>query len=124
VRTLAAVALALIPLVLLSATADARKPHCRVAHDGTTLRHTARVLVYQHEDTVVACLRPNGRRYALGTDDGVYNLITVRAIQGSSVTWTATFIPECKADCPPDVTGSTTKYTIDLRTGRRLTPDA
>jgi hypothetical protein len=33
------------------------------------------------------------------------------------VTWTESYSPECKADCPPNVTGTTTTHTIDLRTG-------
>ena len=36
----------------------------------------------------------------------------------STVTWTESYTPECKADCPPNVTGSTAKDTIDLRTGK------
>jgi hypothetical protein len=79
--------------------------------------HTRRVLVYQREDQVNACLRPSGRRYNLGTDDGLYNTVTIDGIRGVTVTWTESYTPECKADCPPDVHGSTATHTINLRTG-------
>jgi hypothetical protein len=116
-RNLAALAPTVVPLLVLTAPADARKPRCRVAKGGTALEHTRRVLVYQREDQVNACLRPSGRRYNLGTDDGLYNTVTIDAIRGVTVTWTASYTPECKADCPPDVHGSTATHTINLRTG-------
>jgi hypothetical protein len=72
-RNLAALALTVVPLLVHTAPADARKPRCRVAKGGTALERTRRVLVYQREDQVNACVRPNGRRYNLGTDDGLYN---------------------------------------------------
>jgi len=116
-RNLAALALTVVPLLVLTAPADARKSRCRVASDGAALEHTRRVLVYQREDQVNACLRPSGRRYNLGTDDGLYNAVTIDAIRGVTVTWTESSTPECKADCPPDVHGSTATHTLNLRTG-------
>jgi hypothetical protein len=66
VRNLGALVLTVIPLLVLIAPADARKPRCRVVKGGAALEHTRRVLVYQREDQVNACLRPSGRRYTLG----------------------------------------------------------
>jgi hypothetical protein len=45
-------------------------------------------------------------------------LVYVDAVRGTTVTWTESYTPECKADCPPGVNGSTTTQTIDLRTGK------
>ena len=85
---------------------------------GVARKHTRTVLVYQRDDTVIACLRPNGRHYELGVDDGLYNTLSVDEVGRTTVTWTESYTPECKADCPPNVTGSTTTHTIDLRTGK------
>ena len=116
-RKLAALTLTVVPLLLLAGPAQASKDRCRVAKGGVALKRTQTVLVAQNEDRVVACLRPNGKRYHLGDDDGLYNTISIDAVGRSTVTWTESYTPECKADCPPNVTGSTTKHTIDLRTG-------
>src|SRR3954453_17822994 len=110
---IAALAVALLP----AAAAEAKKDRCRVARGGTALERTRTVLVYQRDDSVIACLRPDGRRYELGQDDGIYNTLSVDKVGRSTVTWTESYTPECKADCPPDVTGSTTSHRIDLRTG-------
>jgi hypothetical protein len=72
-RNLAALSLTVVPLLVHTAPADARKPRCRVAKGGIALERTRRVLVYQREDQVNACVRPSGRRSNLGTDDGLYN---------------------------------------------------
>src|SRR6266498_544128 len=116
-RKITALALTVVPLLLLTASADAKKPRCRIPKGGVERAHTKRVLVFQRDDEVQACLRPNGRRYQLSSDDGIYNTVTVDAISGTFVTWTETYTPECKADCPPGVTGHTTTFTINLRTG-------
>jgi hypothetical protein len=117
-RTLAALALVAVPLLVLAGPASARKDRCRVASGGVALERTRTVLVAHHEERVAACLRPNGRRYYLGDDDGLYHTVTIEAVGRSTVTWTASYTPECKADCPPGVTGSTSTHTIDLLSGR------
>jgi hypothetical protein len=119
-RKLAPLLLAVVAVAALPAAGDAKSaPHrCRVAKDGHAVKTTRRVLVYQNGDNVIACLRPDGRRYVLGQDDGLYNGVTVDAIAGTKVTYTTTYVPECKADCPPDVTGGSTTHTIDVRTGQ------
>ena len=118
-RKLIALALTAVPLLLVTGAADAKNPdRCRVAKDGTALERTRTVLVYQRDDSVIACLRPDGRRYTLGQDDGIYNTLSVDKVGRTTVTWTESYTPECKADCPPNVTGSTTTHRIDLRTGK------
>jgi hypothetical protein len=116
-RKFGTVALSLVALTAFTTAADAKKPNCRVPRGGVALKHTSRVLVYNHDDRVIACLRPNGKRYYLADDDGIYNTVSIDSIKGATVTWTESYSPECKADCPPNVTGSTTTHTIDLRTG-------
>src|SRR4051812_8545588 len=110
---IAALAVALLP----AAAAEAKKDRCRVARGGAVVERTRTVLVYQRGDSIIACLRPNGRRYELGIDDGIYNTLSVDKVGRRTVTWTESYTPECKADCPPNVTGSTTTHRIDLRTG-------
>jgi hypothetical protein len=116
-RKLTALALTVVPLLLVAGPAQASKNRCRVARDGATVKRTRTVLVAQNEDRVSACLRPNGKRWYLGRDDGLYHTVTIDAIGRSSVTWTDDYVPECKADCPSGVTGSLTKHAINLRTG-------
>jgi len=116
-RKLAVLALTVVPLLLVAGPAQASKDRCRVAKGGTALKRTSTVLVAQNGDRVSACLRPNGRRWYLADDDGLYNTVTIDAVGRSTVTWTESYVPECKANCPPGVNGSTTQHTIDLRTG-------
>jgi len=122
-RKRAAVALLLVPLLLASLPAEgaARKDRCRVVADGFALARTRTVLVAQRADTVYACRRPDGRRYVLGEDDGLYHTLSIDVVGRRTVTYTESYTPECKADCPPGTTGSTTASRIDLRTGR-ITP--
>jgi hypothetical protein len=110
--------LALVAL-LPAGAAGAKTPKCRAGKGDIVVKRTVRVLVYERDNSVVACVRPDGRHYALGQDDGEYRTITIDAISGTTVTWTASYIPECKADCPPGVTGFTHQHKINLRTGRR-----
>ena len=117
-RKLTALALAVVPLLLVAGPAQASKDRCRVPRGGSALKHTSTVLVTQNGDRVSACLRPNGKRWFLADDDGLYNTVSIDAVGRSTVTWTESYTPECKADCPPGVTGSTTRHTINLRTGR------
>jgi hypothetical protein len=117
VRKLTALALSVVPLLLVAGPAQASKNRCRVAKGGTALKRTRTVLVAQNGDRVSACLRPNGRRWYLADDVGLYNPVTIDAVGRSTVTWTESYVPECKAACPPGVDGSTTQHTIDLRTG-------
>jgi len=117
-RKVTALALIVVPLLLVAGPAQARKDRCRVTKGGTALKRTSTVLVAQNGDRVSACLRPNGRHWYLADDDGLYNTVTIDAVGRSTVTWTEHYIPECKADCPPGVNGSTTQHTINLRTGR------
>jgi hypothetical protein len=118
-RKLTALALIAVPLLVVAGSADAKNPdRCRVSKGGTSLERTRTVLVYQRDDSVIACLRPDGRRYYLGQDDGIYNTLSIDKVGRSTVTWSESYTPECKADCPPNVTGSTSTHTINLRTGK------
>jgi hypothetical protein len=114
-------ALSLVALTALAATtagATVQKPRCRVATGGHEIRHTSRVLVYANGDRVIGCLKPNGKRHYFAEDDGIYRTVTIDAIHGTYVTWTESYSPECKADCPPGVTGSTNTFVINLKTGK------
>ena len=51
-----------------------------MAKGGTALKRTSTVLVAQNGDRVSACLRPNGRRWYLADDDGLYNTVTIDAV--------------------------------------------
>jgi hypothetical protein len=118
-RKLILLALAVVPVLVLSAPAAAQKPRCRAAAASRIIERTHRVLVYKRDDSVIACQRPNGRRWFLGTDDGLYNLVTIDAVTNRTVTYTVDYTPECKADCPPGVSGGHSTHRIDLRTGKQ-----
>jgi hypothetical protein len=109
-------------LVAAAPAAEAKRaPRCP-PHGAPVVQKSARAVVFIRESTgaYVACLRPRGVRRRLATPDDIYSSVDAVALAGRFAAYVFSEIPACKADCPPDVTGSGSVEVVDLRTGRRF----
>lgn len=111
-------------LVLVGASgADAaarQRDRCNRA-ERRTVALTPLLRVYDADGFYSACLRATGQATELFENDGIYSSGVVRAVAGRFVAYEASHTPECKADCPPGVSGSTLTEVVDARTGRTRT---
>ena len=65
------------------------------------------------------CLRRSGRTTLLFRGDDLYTSGRIRRTAGRFVAYETTHIPECKADCPPDVNTSQVTTVIDAKSRER-----
>jgi hypothetical protein len=108
-------------VLVLAATADAhsatrQRDKCN-REQRRTVALTAQIRVYERFDAYHACVRATGKATMLFESDGIYNSGVVRAVAGRFVAYEASHVPECKADCPPGVTGSDVTEVADARNG-------
>src|SRR4051794_31353530 len=103
---LAAVALAGLVAGVPSAGAK-RAPRCP-PKGAPVVQKTARAAVFIRESTgaYLGCLRPRGKTRRLATPDDIYSSVDAVAIAGRFAAYVFSETPACKADCPPEVTGT------------------
>lgn len=107
----------LIPAAPAGAATAAKRKRCESR--GSKIRQTKRLRVFSIGDSVYACRRPDGARRRLGTDDGIYELVSIDRIARNTITYSTSSTPACKAACPPDVNGSSHTYVLNVVNGRR-----
>jgi hypothetical protein len=98
-------------------------------HDPCIRKHTiqlaanAHVRVWMRDDSglVYACSRTRGTVRFLYEDDYEYDGGSIVALKGRVVIYETYDLPACKADCPPGVTGSEGKFSLDVITGEKHT---
>jgi hypothetical protein len=108
-------------LVLVAAAPAAARPRDRCNLPGyRTVALTAQIRVFQSDDDgfYYGCLRRTGRQTELWEQDDLYISGEVRAVAGRFVAYHVWETPACKADCPPDVHGTSITSVTDVRTGR------
>jgi hypothetical protein len=108
-------------LVAAAATPAGGAAQRRCPPGGTdVVKRAGKAVVFTNDTgTYYGCLRPHGRRRELDTPDDVYSSISLLRIAGPRVAYAFEAVPECKADCPPDVHATGYVEVLDLRTGRR-----
>jgi hypothetical protein len=123
---LAAAFAAVILVAVLPAAAPAKSKRAPCNPRGSkTVAKTSAIRVYTTRATgaYVACALRGGQRRTMDEPDGVYSNVGVVAVAGRFVAWTFSHVPECKADCPPGVTGSSNVNVMDVRSGRAQSAD-
>ena len=122
-RRLAPAVAGLVLAVLVAGVPAAgakRAPRCP-PKGASIVKKTARAVVFVRESTgaYVGCLRPRGKARRLATPDDIYSSVDAVALAGPFAAYVFSATPACKADCPPEVTGTGSVEVVDLRTGRR-----
>ncbi|MEZ5121961.1 MAG: hypothetical protein R2736_10365 [Solirubrobacterales bacterium] len=109
-----------LALAAVPAASAKRAPRCP-PHGAQVVQKTVRAAVFVRASTgaYVGCLRPRGSARRLATPDDIYSSVDAVALAGRFAAYVFSETPACKADCPPDVTGSGRVGVVDLRTGRR-----
>ncbi|ADB51422.1 hypothetical protein [Conexibacter woesei] len=125
---LAAAAVVLAASLAAAPTALAarpRAPRCP-ARGATVVTQTRAAVVFVDARTGAyrGCLRPHGRARRLATPDEIYSTVGAVTLAGRWVAFSFSHTPECKADCPPGVTGSGYVALVNLRDGRRYSANA
>lgn len=119
----AALAVAVAPSAALAARP--RAPRCP-ARGAVVVEQTRTAAVYvdPRSGAYRGCLRPHGRARRLATPDEIYSTVGGVTLAGRWVAFAYSHTPECKADCPPDVTGSGYVALVNLGDGRRYSATA
>jgi hypothetical protein len=113
-------ALALLTVCAPASGAYRHRDRCNLP-DVRTVALTAQLRVFQDGGFgyYYGCERRTGRRTLLWEQDDLYVAGEVMAVAGPFVAYRFSTTPGCKADCPPDVHGSSLTAVTDVRTGRR-----
>lgn len=113
----AAIAVALLVLGAPGAAwaGNCSKPPGRVVHANRVL-----TVWLGESGSAHVCLRATGRSRLLFFNDDLYHSGRLRYVAGGFVAYTSAYSPECKADCPPGVTGDFRTVLYDARRDRRV----
>lgn len=112
-------ALLVLAAALPTGAAARQRDRCHRADERTVaLNHQLRVLVDRDSGYYLSCVRRTGHRTLLWEQDDIYVNGGLRAVAGRFVAYSVDSSPGCKADCPPDVRGSSDTWVTDAVSGR------